>query len=174
MALSSAIVVTFTGLLFLAGYILQQQTLHSLHAAIRPQIPSPRHNHAKAAPTPINPHSRLSRPFGKLKNQLYFHEETFQWDKLAHAQLVRSHDDVCHALILFHDLYRLRSPVPRLLLFPSVWVRERGEDEDPDYELETSLRLLKKASRFYRVILVPIEPISKTGNGTYSGREQSE
>jgi hypothetical protein len=164
-ALSSAVIVSFTSLLFLAGYILQQQTLHSLRAAIGPQIPLPRHKIGQPTITPVNPRSRLSRPFGKLKDQLYLHEETFDWEKLAHAQLVRGHDDVCHALILFHELYRLRSPVPKLLLFPQVWVKERGVDEPEDLELQTSLRLLRKASRRYRVILVPVGPISKGANG---------
>jgi hypothetical protein len=164
-ALSSAIIVTFTSLLFLAGYILQQQTLHSLHAAIGPQLPLPRHKPDHNILTPVNPRSRLSRPFGKLKDQLYLNSETYDWEKLAHAQLVRGHDDVCHALILFHELYRLRSPVPKLLLFPQVWVKGRGLDEPADPELETSLRLLRKASRMYRVILVPVGPVSKGANG---------
>ena len=37
-AISSSIVVLFTGLLFFSGYILQQRTVTSLHSAIRPQL----------------------------------------------------------------------------------------------------------------------------------------
>jgi hypothetical protein len=76
---------------------------------------------------------------------------------LAYAQLVRDHSEICNALILFSDLHRLKSSAPRLLLFPQHWIQERdGEELDPF--LETSRRLLKKASRRYRVTLVPIKP----------------
>jgi len=78
---------------------------------------------------------------------------------LAYAQLVRDHSEVCNALILFADLHRLRSPVPRLLLFPRSWTRDSdGEVFDP--LLETTRRLIKKAARWYRVILVPVDPVA--------------
>jgi hypothetical protein len=70
---------------------------------------------------------------------------------------VRDHSEVCNALIIFSDLHRLKSSAPRLLLFPQHWINERdGEVLDPF--LETTRRLLKKASRRYRVTLVPIQP----------------
>jgi len=49
--------------------------------------------------------------------------------------------------------------VPRLLLFPRSWARDSdGEVFDP--LLETSRRLIKKAARWYRVILVPVDPVA--------------
>jgi hypothetical protein len=51
----------------------------------------------------------------------------------------------------------MKSAAPRLLLFPQHWIEEKdGEILDPF--METSRRLLKKASRRYRVTLVPVRP----------------
>lgn len=67
---------------------------------------------------------------------------------------MREHSEVCNALILFGELHRSKSPVPRLLLFPAAWIADR---EDTDQEWETTRRLLRKATRRYRVTLVPID-----------------
>jgi hypothetical protein len=94
-----------------------------------------------------------------IQAHLTAQDQPFDWSKLAYAQLVRDHSEVCNALILFADLHRLKSPVPRLLLFPRSWSRDAdGEVFDP--LLETSKRLIRKASRWYRVILVPIDPVA--------------
>lgn len=163
--LTILVVCSFTFLLFLAGYILQQKSVEGLHTALRPRAPEPRHKTPDAdlhfpAPDPSN---RLNRPFGRLRdslnwqNQLTAADAPFDWTQLAYAQLVRDHSEICDALILFSDLHRLKSAAPRLLLFPQHWVNERdGEVLDPF--LETTRRLLKKASRRYRVLLVPIKP----------------
>jgi hypothetical protein len=51
----------------------------------------------------------------------------------------------------------MKSAAPRLLLFPQHWIEEK-DGEAPNPFMETSRRLLKKASRRYRVTLVPIQP----------------
>lgn len=55
------------------------------------------------------------------------------WSRLAYVQLVRSHSDVCTAVMLFAALANERSPARRVLLFPRVWA---GADEDGDGEEE--------------------------------------
>ena len=98
-------------------------------------------------------------------------DKPFDWSKLAFAQLVRDHSEICNALIIFSDLHRLKSAAPRLLLFPQHWIEDHDGDS-PNPFLETSKRLLKKASRRYRVTLVPIQPDvegkSKDDPGAYS------
>ncbi|KAF2423727.1 hypothetical protein EJ08DRAFT_595616 [Tothia fuscella] len=164
--LSSGIVVIFTFLLFLSGYILQQKSIQSLHTQIRPQDPIQRHKPPLVEHTPDIRHQTPKRRFGNLQDriiiqaQLSAKEEAFDWSRLAYAQLVRDHSEVCNALIFFADLKRLRSPVPRLLLFPRNWVE--GSDADVlNTALETSKRLLRKASRRYRVILVPVDAVGE-------------
>ena len=63
---------------------------------------------------------------------------------------------MCDALILFSELHRSKSPAPRLLLFPRLWLNEGADAESK--ELEITMRLLKKASRRFNAILVPIGP----------------
>ena len=113
--------------------------------------------------TPVDPTNRFNRPFGRIRdrlkwqNQLIAADAPFDWSQLAFAQLVRDHSEICNALIIFSDLHRLKSAAPRLLLFPQHWIEEKDGDA-PNPFLETSKRLLKKASRRYRVTLVPIKP----------------
>lgn len=155
---NSNIVASFTLLLFLSGYVIQQRTVQGLQAAIRPRAPSPHVN--ALVPTAPDPRSKTSRPFGRLKDyaklQLNLKEQgkPFSWDRLAYAQVVREHLEVCNALILFAELHQSKSPVPKLLLFPAAWIAER---DDMDQEWETTRRLLRKATRRYRVTLVPMD-----------------
>jgi hypothetical protein len=166
------IVFVFTLLLFLSGYIAQQRTVEQLHTTLRPRAPSPRNPPPPIADhIQINPTSRLSRPFGKLRDRakLQAHfvdgDGPFDWSKLAYAQVVRDHSELCNALILFNALHRLKSPAPKLLLFPKEWVLDNdGDIASPD--VETSRRLMRKAVRWYRAILVPIEPDLKGANGS--------
>jgi hypothetical protein len=151
-------VTAFTFLLFLSGYVIQQRTVQGLQAAIRPRAPFP---HVQAlVPTVTDPRVKASRPFGRLKDyaklQLHLQEQgkPFSWDRLAYAQIVREHSEVCDALILFGELYRSKSPVPKLLLFPAAWISDKDESNQ---EWETTHRLLRKATRRYRATLVPIE-----------------
>jgi len=168
-ALTSIVIITFTFLLFLAGYILQQQSVHQLRLSIRPQEPSPRWKSNPDPIQPFTPQSRLSRPLGRLEEQIHWHEpKAFDWSRLAYAQIARNHEDLCHSLIILHELHRLKSPAPRLLLFPRTWVDEHGgEEEGVTRELDQSLRLLKKASRVYRAVLVPMETFESGANGKF-------
>jgi hypothetical protein len=168
--LSIGIIVSFTFALFLAGYILQQETLHTLQAAIRPQLPvSSHHGLIEPLQNQINPSKSwyFGSSIQKIRDRLYTQPASFDWSRFAHAQLARNNQELSHALILFHELHKLRSGVPRVLLFPRIWLRERSIEEGHDRELETTVRLLRKASRQYRVILLPIEPISKDANGEF-------
>lgn len=77
--------------------------------------------------------------------------------QLAYLQLALTHSSMCHALILFHDLHRAGSPLPRVLVFPRRWLRDR-DGEPADLEMEETVRMLRKAARRYRVVLMPVGP----------------
>ncbi|KAF2400895.1 hypothetical protein EJ06DRAFT_412405 [Trichodelitschia bisporula] len=154
--MSSGIILTFTTLLFLTGYLHQQRTLSALHSTLKPTIPPPNvqydplPRHRGSAPL-LPPASRA-----QLQSTLTTHS-TFDWTRVAYAQLAASHGALCHTLLLFADLHRLKSPAARLLLFPRIWVTAAESDYDP--EIESAKRLLKKASRRFRAVLVPVDPI---------------
>ncbi|KAF2763277.1 hypothetical protein EJ05DRAFT_506888 [Pseudovirgaria hyperparasitica] len=156
MAISSAIVVLFTGLLFLAGYILQQQTVQSLQIAVRPRIPKPLAPPASLS-IPRTPLDRIARVPGSsqdIDNELQHYlsiasKGSTDWSKLAHVQLVRTHEEVCTAVMFFAELKRLKSPARRVLMFPASWTRDMSEDESPS--LPRTRRLLRTAARRYNV-----------------------
>ncbi|KAK0258696.1 hypothetical protein LTS09_006476 [Friedmanniomyces endolithicus] len=183
---SSTVVLIFTFLLFFSGYIIQQRTVTGLQAAIRPRIPKP--------PTPIlqlqqqaeneeNGHTELqssSRLFNNKARIAYTRlsalEDTraeINWQRLAHVQLARNHHDVCNAIMVLAELYRLKSPARRVLMFPQEWAVEkegkgmRGDFSDPF--LASSRRLLRMAARRYGVEL---RPVGSVVNGTEVGEEE--
>ncbi|KAK4991080.1 hypothetical protein LTR66_006629 [Elasticomyces elasticus] len=174
MAISSAIVFIFTSALFFSGYVLQQRSVKGIQDAIKPRLPPP--PPPSTPPTPLASSMSSSRLFGGAPGskghaayQHYIsHQQprvTVDWNRLAYVQLVKSHDEVCNAIMLFGELHRLKSPARRVLLFPQSWALEKqakkGEYADP--YLDTSRRLLRMAARRYRVELRPAEPFVDGG-----------
>jgi len=158
MAISSSIVLIFTLILFLSGYVLQQKTVHSLQAAIKPRLPKP-----LPVPKPIAAPSlnvKWARPVGgragsDAEFQEYINQQTIDWSKLGYVQVVKEHVELCSAMMVFADLHRLKSPAKRILLFPRIWLQDKeGELADPS--LGTSRRLLRAAARRYGVVLMPV------------------
>lgn len=164
-------VTLFTCLLFLSGYALQQQTLRELQQTIRPRIPTRRDAASAAVQNSIAP-SRLFAGSEGSKGRLAYQASlrasddaaaTVDWKKLAHVQLVRTHQEVCNAIMIFSDLAQHKSPARRVLLFPQDWAIESaaGSSEVGDPYLITSIRLLRMAARRYAVELRPITPVKK-------------
>jgi hypothetical protein len=161
--LSSTIVLICAIGVFLAGYALQQHTVNNLHASLRPHNPVSRHASAKLGDG--SGLSGLQKPLDILSQSFLKKDSPFDWSRLAYAQVVKSHEDICDALIALHELYRSRSAAPKLLLFPRTWIREQSAADPIDEILEGSVRLLRKASRLYRAILVPIGPLVEGNDG---------
>lgn len=162
--------ILFTFLLFLSGYVLQQQTVRGLQEAIRPRIPAP--PTSQTAEVPLAEQIQASRLFGgspgskgRIAYQKFLRtEETtsrVDWKRLAHVQLVRSHHDVCNAIMLLGELAALRSPARRILLFPTVWANEKasGRGDVADPFLDTTRRLMRMAARRFGVELRPVDPM---------------
>lgn len=168
--------------LFFAGYVLQQQTVRSLQDSISPRLPSPDANVAQSSHQILDPASKSSRNVFHPKDGSKHRELTVKttavqvnWSRLAYLSIVKSHEELCGAVMLFADLVRSKSPAQRVLLFPQHWALESttssdGNEEDP--HLYTTKRLLKKAARRYRVVLVPMAPVQpnmdKNAVGSYS------
>lgn len=170
-ALSSSIVVFFTLLLFLSGYVLQQKTVKGLHEAFKPRIPQRPPSHS--GPEPEIVELSRSRLFGdnggerivKTDFDRDVHSsaagQRLDWTRLAHIQLVRNHHHVCSAIMVLAELHKQKSPARRLLLFPKAWADQKkavkGETEDP--YVQSTRRLLRLAARRYKVELHPVAPI---------------
>ncbi|KAF2085304.1 glycosyltransferase family 8 protein [Saccharata proteae CBS 121410] len=165
MALSSAVVLFFTLLLFLAGYTLQQRTVQAMQTAIRPRLPKP-------LPPPrqpsmvANPNARLARRAGlrdqSISADLAAVEREMEglrveWKGLGYVQMAREVDGLCAAVMVFAELARERSPAGRVLVFPRGWVGDGEGGGEVDVYAETRRRLLRVAVRRYGVVLRPVD-----------------
>ncbi|MCJ1403872.1 hypothetical protein MMC11_007095 [Xylographa trunciseda] len=169
MTISSGIIFIFTSLLFLSGYVLQQQTVHSIQAALHPPPPS--------VPTASPSITALARPFGhppgskgyasyqKLLGGL---APDVDWKKVAYVQLVTGHMTVCNAVMIFAELAAQKSRARRVLLYPKSWDRGIEQDGARALELERSMRLIGVAAVRYGVVLAPIEAMLDVGEGELS------
>ncbi|KAF2270175.1 hypothetical protein CC78DRAFT_611833 [Lojkania enalia] len=166
--LSASIVFVFTVVLFLSGYVLQQRTVHSLQAAIKPRLPKP-----LLAPQPMSPPTldvKWARPIGSRPEandilQQFMTEQALNWNRLGYAQVVREHVELCSAIMLLAELHKMRSPAKRLLLFPRAWLQNSDENHE-DSELITTKRLLRTAVRRHGVTLMPMETIVDSADDT--------
>jgi hypothetical protein len=159
-------------MLFLSGYVLQQQTVSSIQEAIKPRAPSPPASSPQEVFVQSLPPSRaFSSALGNAGEQalnLYKAGSSgatpIDWKKLAHVQLVKDHNEVCSAIMLFAELHQQKSPAKRVLMFPKAWAMgERGEILDP--YLESSKRLMRAAARRYQVVLRPMDTVIEGMDG---------
>jgi len=180
---SSAVIFTFTVLLFLSGYVIQQRTVTGLQAAIRPRLPQPppslqvqQVQQKRDAEPDLQP-SRLFKGKGRIAyTNLDAAAELsarVDWKRLAHVQLARNHHDVCNAIMVLAELHRLKSPARRVLLFPRKWALEKegkkGDISDPF--LDSSRRLMRMAARRYGVELRPVTPTLEGGDEDDSSKD---
>ncbi|KAL8733210.1 MAG: hypothetical protein Q9166_002227 [cf. Caloplaca sp. 2 TL-2023] len=159
MAISSSVVFLFTFLLFLSGYVLQQQTVRSLQAAIKPQPVV-----VQPPPSPV-----LAKHFGSPPGHSFYDKYLASnrpkggWAKVAYVQLIGEHLHVCNALMLFAVLEDQESMAQRIIMYPKEWDAKRSDQKPLDPTIETSKRLLRDAAKSYKVMLQPVEPMLKTG-----------
>ncbi|KAI9894976.1 MAG: hypothetical protein M1814_000197 [Vezdaea aestivalis] len=139
MGISSFIVFIFTSLLFLSGYVLQQQTVRSIQAVIRPPTPSKSAN--AASPLLSLPSLRSDdAPPPKVR-----------WDRLAYVQLITSPEGICEVLLLFAELHRQGSRADRLMLYPRAWDKGHGGGA-------AARRMLDLSMERYGVKAWPVDP----------------
>lgn len=178
--MTESTVCTFTLLLFLSGYVLQQKTVKGLQDAIKPRLPPapPTLN----VQTPLAEFIQSSRHFGgsigskgRIAYQKFMRTEdasaSVNWNRLAHVQLARTHHDVCNAIMVFGELHRLKSPARRVLLFPHPWAADKqaSKSDISDPFIDSTRRLMRLAARRYGVELRPISPVVKGGETGFEG-----
>ena len=185
-------VFVFTSLLFLSGYVLQQQTVSSLQAVIKP-VASPT---ISTSPTPTAPTTssstgsgRTAIAFGDDVNPLDFREEPHHRyqkvlpsasgrggrAKFAYVQLVADPVHVCNAIMLFAELQRSKNKAARVLLYPHIWdqpptrtdkVRNgQGREKKEGVHWESTQRLLRTAGEKFNVVVRPIDPLLEGVDG---------
>lgn len=81
-----------------------------------------------------------------------------EWSRFAYAQYATNSAYLCNSVMLFKILHRFGNKADRLLMYPSGFQIQEGDDE------ATESRLLRKARDQYNVKLKPIE-IQRTDTG---------
>ena len=150
----------FTSLLFLSGYVLQQQTVRSLQAAIRP-LPGPASPTSSQNPTSSTKDKPFNNPPGNKSHvtdqQNLRGQSSLDWTMLGYVQILRNHEDVCSALMLFAELGEHESPAQRLLIYPKDWNDDIKPAIGSDSAVQRSMRLLQSAAKGYNISLHPFE-----------------
>lgn len=152
---------------------MQQQTVNGLHKHLQPRLPE---RPDALDQTPLAEQIQSSRLFGgsvgsqgRIAFQKFLRTEdaaaAVNWKRLAHAQLVKTHHEVCSAIMLFAELAAAKSPARRVLLFPQRWAVDSASGDTGDPWLETSIRLMRLAARRYTVELRPITPLVEAAEG---------
>lgn len=154
----------FTSLLFLSGYVLQQQTVRNLQAAIKPLHPHPT--------STLDQNLLVSKRYGSLQGHstddklLKSNKPRGGWGKAAYVQILRDRTQACTAVMLFAELERQESMAQRIIIYPEEWHLERGKRVDSSSPVKTSLRLLENAASRYKVLLQPVSKIRNSPEGT--------
>ncbi|CAI6337650.1 unnamed protein product [Periconia digitata] len=165
---SAAVVFLFTFALFLSGYVLQQRYVHSLQAAIKPRLPKP-----LPVAKPIEPPTldvKWARPLGARPEvdgtiDQIIAGETLDWSRLGYVQVAKEFIELCGAVMLLADLYDMKSPARKILMFPKAWLANTDDEEEYNPQMSTTKRLLRTAVRRYGATLVPMETIVDGADG---------
>lgn len=134
----------FSTLLFLSGYILQQQTVRSIQAVIKPP----------PEPTPsLQP----------LSSQESSPTDNVRWEKVAHVQILQRHQEICSTAIIFAKIAQYESLAKRVVLYPQAWEEENGQSQTK--WKQRNMRLLRKAASRYKISLHAIEDAGSRTKG---------
>ncbi|KAE8377200.1 hypothetical protein BDV26DRAFT_264101 [Aspergillus bertholletiae] len=152
--LSSGVICIFTFVLFLSGYVLQQQSVRSIQHAIKP-------------PQPPGPILGFAHHGGNTKrNLLESPDSDLPKGNYAYLQLLSTPDpsNICSAILFFKTLSTNNTAIQdRLFMYPQEW------DQTPSHELtapvSTALSLLRAASLKYNIWLLPIDMTAATSAG---------
>ena len=79
------------------------------------------------------------------------------WAKVAYVQLVRRHIEVCGAITEFAQLEKEESMAQRIIMYPREWDAKPEDEAKLAPHVETSRRLLRRAAKYYKVMLQPID-----------------
>lgn len=153
--ISMGVIVVFTFLLFLSGYVLQQQSVRSIQYAIRPSEDDMHRS-----------------PYQQGLRRKSYYEESYN-DKMngedgyyAYLQLLSTPDpsNICSAILFFKNLASNNTAIQdRLFMYPQEW--DRISSTKQSKKVSTALSLLHSASTKYKIWLLPIDMTAATSFG---------
>ena len=126
-------VFTFSTILFLSGYVLQQKTVRDIKAILHPPL------------------SLEQASLAELENALPI--KNIEWDEVAHVQVLQRHEEACDAITVFAELARQQSPAKRIMIYPQEWEQETELKKEDVQLRKRSMSVLRGASAAYSVLL---------------------
>lgn len=156
--ISVGIIVVFTVLLFLSGYVLQQQSVRSIQYAIRPPD----------SDTSIHrsPYQQSLRRKSDRYDESYIDDTSSKDGNYAYLQLLSTPDpsNICSAILFFKNLASNNTVIQdRLFMYPQEW--DRISSTKQSKQVSTALSLLHTASTKYKIWLLPIDMTAATSFG---------
>ncbi|KAK2748932.1 hypothetical protein FQN57_007215 [Myotisia sp. PD_48] len=176
-ALSSSIIGLFTFLLFLSGYVLQQQSVRNIQAVIQQSstvkqyktatslshltVPAEairlwnQQENQKTHKIPAHTAQAAPSPFGRRTRRSKDQKPLSAEIKDAYLQILYkpSPADICSTLLFFESL-NLNSTVPseRIILYPQAW-----DTRSPTKSVTSALKILKQSGSKINAIVQPID-----------------
>lgn len=164
--ISMGVIVIFTLLLFISGYVLQQQSVQSIQNAIR-DSPDPfsgaRHGPAESSYRNAGgPQFQEQSYLGQTENA--HNREKAAEGYYAYLQLLSTPDpsNICSAILFFKHLATNGTAIQdRLFMYPQEW--DQISSKKSSEPIATALTLLRVASTKYNIWLLPIDMTAATG-----------
>ncbi|KAI2794018.1 hypothetical protein POX_a00608 [Penicillium oxalicum] len=160
---SMGVVCIFTLMLFVSGYVLQQNSVKNIqHALRKPPDMATAPGYGSAAQYPVNKRGLSDSNLGQVEEQGVLGGSEASPSKLknnyAYLQLLSKPDpsDICSAILFFKRLATNGSAIAdRLFMYPEEWDRMSGKTLGEASTL--ALALLRAASIKYGIWLLPID-----------------
>ncbi|KAF7587114.1 hypothetical protein BBP40_007705 [Aspergillus hancockii] len=165
--LSSGVICIFTIVLFLSGYVLQQQSVRSIQHAIKPpQQPPPIPGLGSQGPSQQDTkRGLLSDILPDQQRQQQNHPQ--RKGNYAYLQLLSTPDpsNICSAILFFKTLANNGSAIQdRLFMYPQEWDTLPSSTK-ASKSVTAALSLLRTASLKYGIWLLPIDMTAATSAG---------
>lgn len=165
--ISMGVIFIFTFLLFLSGYVLQQQSVRNIQQALKPPSDSS---------YPLAKHDSRSTYRNARRDTSYdqpYHDSSNdrQQDNngnYAYVQLLSTPDpsNICSAILFFHHLSKNGTAVQdRLFMYPQEWDQPSSKNKKLSKSVTKVLSLLRSASIKYNIWLLPIDMTAATSAG---------
>ncbi|GES64237.1 glucose N-acetyltransferase [Aspergillus terreus] len=159
---STSVVALFTIVLFLSGYVLQQQSVRNIQHALRPQHHDPIAGHGSSGSShQKRDQSLLSEIVPDTQSPT-----TQTQGNYAYLQLLSTPNpsDICSAILFFKQLSTNGTAVQdRLFMYPQEW--DLTPSEKLAEPVATALAYLRAASLKYGIWLLPIDMTAATSAG---------
>ncbi|KAJ5649593.1 uncharacterized protein N7484_003316 [Penicillium longicatenatum] len=159
---SFGVVCIFSLMLFLAGYVVQQQSVKNIQHALRPPVSRHGGGFGSQGSTFQNPAQKR----GLSDSDLSSDPRPSSGGNYAYLQLLSTPDpsDICSSISFFKQLATNGSVIQdRLFMYPEEW--ERMSETQLGKPASTALSILRNASIKYGIWLLPIDMTAASSKG---------